>query len=145
MKKNLALLLTALLLVFSLTACGNDQKDNNTAGNGDAITGNDTAGNNTTGSADNGTTNETTNGGAGDTLLDDTKEGLNNVEDGVNNAIDDVLPGTGTTNRTAGTATPQGSRSGGVTYGQMLKNARVHDKDGDLTDLENTVTPGWTY
>lgn len=25
---------------------------------------------------------------------------------------------------------------------QMLKNARVHDTDGDLTDLENSVTPG---
>lgn len=121
MKKNLALLLTALLLVFSLTACGNDQKDNNTAGNGDAITGNDTAGNNTTGSADNGTTNETTNGGAGDTLLDDTKEGLNNVEDGVNNAIDDVLPGTGTTNSTAAPPLPRAAAAAASPMGRCSK------------------------
>ena len=30
----------------------------------------------------------------------------------------------------------------GASYEQMLRNARVHDTDGDLTDRENTVTPG---
>ena len=29
-----------------------------------------------------------------------------------------------------------------ASYRQMLRNARVHDLDGDLTDGENSVTPG---
>ena len=29
---------------------------------------------------------------------------------------------------------------GGVSYEQMLRNARVHDRDGDLTDRENSVS-----
>ena len=41
----------------------------------------------------------------------------------------------GTANRTSGT-------TGGTTYEQMLRNARVHDRDGDLTDWENGYTPG---
>lgn len=30
----------------------------------------------------------------------------------------------------------------GATYEEMLRNARVHDRDGDLSDGENAVTPG---
>ena len=32
----------------------------------------------------------------------------------------------------------------GATYGQMLRNGRVHDTNGILTDGENAVTPGTT-
>ena len=37
-----------------------------------------------------------------------------------------------------------GSRqeTGGVPLEEMLENARVHDRDGDLLDGENAVTPG---
>ena len=33
----------------------------------------------------------------------------------------------------------------GATYGQMLRNARVHDRDGFLLDGENAVTSGTTF
>lgn len=32
--------------------------------------------------------------------------------------------------------------TGGVSIDQMLRNARVHDRDGDLLDRENAMTPG---
>ena len=34
----------------------------------------------------------------------------------------------------------------GASYKQMLRNAMVHDTDGDLTDHENACTPGaWVW
>lgn len=52
--------------------------------------------------------------------------------------------------RKADSARPSGGESvrqqrsviHGATYGQMLRNARVHDQDGFLLDGENAVTPG---
>jgi len=33
----------------------------------------------------------------------------------------------------------------GATYDQMLRNAQVHDTDGNLYDYENAMTPGTRY
>lgn len=41
--------------------------------------------------------------------------------------------------------TKQSSLLKPATYGQMLQNARVHDADGNLSDHENSVTPGTLY
>ena len=50
---------------------------------------------------------------------------------------DSALTGGDTTVEDA--VTKQNSRPG-VSYGQMLRNARVHDSDGLLTDHENAAS-----
>jgi ABC-type oligopeptide transport system substrate-binding subunit len=138
MKRSLTLLLTLALLVCSLTACGgnNDQQDRND----DTVMGGETADNNMTAdngmtnngaTANNGTTNDsTTDNGTGDNLLDDAGNAIRNGVDDVEDTL------TGDNNTTSRSAT------GGISYRQMLENARVHDTDGDLTDHENAMTPG---
>lgn len=106
MKRSLTLLLASLFLVFSLTACGGNGKNNNGQNGNDqnnsAVTG-DTAGNNaengTNGTANNG---NTANGG----LVDDTGDVLEDIGNGTRDVLDDAgraLTGNnGTANRSAG-------------------------------------------
>ena len=105
MKRSLTLLLASLFLVFSLTACGGNGKNNGQNGNdqnNSAVTG-DTAGNNaengTNGTANNG---NTANGG----LVDDTGDVLEDIGNGTRDVLDDAgraLTGNnGTANRSAG-------------------------------------------
>lgn len=129
MRRSLALLFTSLLLVFALTACGGDKRNdgvndgvNNATGNNgvtdNGVLDNGTAGNNATNGLNNGTGQGTLDSGVpGDPVLGD------GVADGAN---------------------PQ-SAVRGATYGQMLRNGRVHDTDGFLNDYENAVTPGTIY
>ncbi len=127
MKRNLALLLTSVLLVFALTACGGDKKDN---GVNDAVPPvND--------NADNGANNGENGGVAG--------------QDGAPNdsGAGDVIPGDdgGMGDQPGGldeNVTKQNGRVG-VSYGQMLRNGRVHDTDGILTDGENAFMNGTSY
>ena len=118
MKRSLTLLLASLFLVFSLTACGGNGKNNNGQNGNDqnnsAATG-DTAGNNaengTNGTANNGNTanggvnNGTTNNGNGG-LVDDTGDVLEDIGNGTRDVLDDAgraLTGNnGTANRSAG-------------------------------------------
>ena len=118
MKRSLTLLLASLFLVFSLTACGGNGKNNNGQNGNDqnnsAVTG-DTAGNNaengTNGAANNGNTanggvnNGTTNNGNGG-LVDDTGDVLEDIGNGTRDVLDDAgraLTGNnGTANRSAG-------------------------------------------
>ncbi|MEG1594414.1 MAG: hypothetical protein RR350_08360 [Oscillibacter sp.] len=44
--------------------------------------------------------------------------------------------------KNGGTHSPM---QGGASYGQMLRNGRVHDRDGYLGDRENAHTPGSTF
>ena len=120
MKRSLTLLLASLFLVFSLTACGGNGKNNNGQNGNDqnnsAVTG-DTAGNNgntngttNNGNAENGTTangdtnNGTTNHNNGG-LIDDTGDVLEDIGNGTRNVLDDAgraLTGNnGTANRPA--------------------------------------------
>ena len=106
MKRSLTLLPASLFLVFSLTACGGNGKNNNGQNGNDqnnsAATG-DTAGNNaengTNGTANNG---NTANGG----LVDDTGDVLEDIGNGTRDVLDDAgraLTGNnGTANRSAG-------------------------------------------
>ena len=150
MIKHLTLLLTTALLLFSLTACGCSAKDSGS--NGSAVVGGETAGttedstspntgtsngesgagtgggsSNGSGGSQNGSTNGngTTVSNAGDTLLDDAQ---NAVNDGLNDAKDAL------DNATA--------KAGGTSFRQMMRNGRVHDTDGDLTDGENSRSDG---
>ena len=118
MKRSLTLLLASLFLVFSLTACGGNSKNNNGQNGNDqnnsTVTG-DTAGNNaengTNGTANNGNTanggvnNGTTNNGNGG-LVDDTGDVLEDIGNGTRDVLDDAgraLTGNnGTANRSAG-------------------------------------------
>ena len=118
MKRSLTLLLASLFLVFSLTACGGNGKNNNGQNGNDqnnsAVTG-DTAGNNaengTNGAANNGNTanggvnNGTTNNGNGG-LVDDTGDVLEDIGNGTRDVLDDAgraLTGNnGAANRSAG-------------------------------------------
>jgi len=144
MKRRLPLLLAALVLVFALTACGGGDESqsqnggsngttenqngttgsqNGTAGTQNGGNGNDSA---VTGGGDQNGTTDQNNGIAGG--LEDAGEDLKNgMED-----VGDALTGNDSRARTAS----------GSSYSQMVQNARVHDRDGDLTDGENAVTPG---
>ncbi|MEG1594601.1 MAG: hypothetical protein RR350_09320 [Oscillibacter sp.] len=42
-------------------------------------------------------------------------------------------------------ADPRRDTAYGASYGQMLRNGRVHDTDGNLRDGENPHTPGSTF
>jgi len=139
-RKSLAFLLAAAMMLFSLTACGNRDKvdQNGTAGQNDsAVIGGDSAGSQNNSAAQNGTNNPTdsthqpsagddhnTNTGNSNSLPEDAE---NAIQNGIHNAEDAVNKATN-----------------GVSYERMLNNGRVHDRDGDLTDLENSVTPGST-
>lgn len=140
MKRSLTLLLASLLLVFSLTACGGDDKQQDTANqDGSAVTNSDNANGNGSSADNNGTNGNGSGtgslaGDAGDAVTD----GIDDVTDGIDD-VGDALTGGDSQN---GTANKTRNTAGGVSYGQMLRNGRVHDRDGDLTDGENSVTRG---
>lgn len=134
MKRQFGLLLASVLLVFALTACGGDGKDTshdsgdqNTAGDsledaGDAIqdAGDDIL-------------------DAGEDILDpNDKDHADSGRDPADRHEDDALTGGDPTVEDA--VTKQSGRIG-VSYGKMLRNARVHDTDGFLKDGENAVSP----
>lgn len=173
MKHTWTLLLAVLLLAFSLTACGggdkqtNDQNNGNVTDNGtgnnaghdgaangditdDGITNGGAANGNTgsntdtgngsavVGGADdhntsngNGSSDANTNNNNGNSLIDDAEDAL----DDAGRALDGTL---------GGSAVKQSQGWHGTGFHQMLRNAQVHDTDGDLTDMENSVTPGST-
>lgn len=142
MKRSLTLLLASLLLVCSLAACGSDKKQD-TNQNDSAVTNsgnanedkNDTMTDDRTDTnGDNGTGTGSLAQDAGDAVTD----GIDDVKDGMED-VGDALTGDNTQN---GAAANKTHSTGGVTYGQMLRNGRVHDTDGDLTDGENSVTRG---
>lgn len=137
MKRSLALLLTSLLLVFSLTACGKDQQSDGADGNG-SVTDNSGAGGAMTGGGSdsaNGGVNDLTNGGVNDpvtggvngsgastdggSLADDAMDALDDVGDAARNAVRNGE------NAAGGTAGYTNSRIHGYTYDQMVRNGRV--------------------
>ena len=140
MKRQFALLLASALLVFALTACGGDDKDashdsgeQNTAGESIQDAGDNIA-------------------DAGEDILDagkdvldpdDNRDSQADLPETDRDTADRAAPPPPTdgTTSTEGTATKQSGRVG-VSYGQMLRNARVHDTDGFLKDGENAVSPG---
>ena len=114
MKRRAALVMAILMLVFALTACG--RKDTQQGGS----------------SQDNSTQNGTSQNdsaivGGESKSQSPVGEGIDDIRDSVGSAVDDI---TGSDN------------SGGVSYEQMLRNGKVHDRDGNLNDHENASTPG---
>ena len=122
MKRQFTLLLASVLVVFALTACGGNDKDTNQDNNGQNTVGEDIQ-------------------NAGEDIMDAGEDILdpdNNKNDqNTTDRGDSALTGGDTTVEDA--VTKQNSRPG-VSYGQMLRNARVHDSDGLLTDHENAAS-----
>ena len=131
MKKHLALSLASLLLAVSLTACGSGKSNN------DALEGGHSSDNSASDSVISG--DHKTEADSDSHPLEDAKEDMEDAADDVKDAL------TGDNAKNEGSAEKQNSLTGGVSFGQMLRNARVHDKDGDLTDHENSVTPGASH
>ena len=145
MMKHLTLLLTAALLVFNLTACGCSAKDSGSTTTGQETTGTteDSASPNT------GTSNGEAGAGTGSTS-GGSQNGSSGAsgEAGSNTGGTANSDGTGSLLEDAGDALKDGandvkdaldgsSKAGGVSFRQMVRNARVHDTDGILTDGEN--------
>lgn len=153
--KHLTLLLAAALLMFSLTACGCSAKDSGS--NDSAVVGGETAGTtNDSASPNTGTSNGETgagtgnssgsaaggesNGGSTSGTQNGTENGNSLVDDAqnaVNEGINDVQDALDGSSNTA-----KNSSAGGVSFRQMMRNGRVHDTDGDLTDGENSRSDG---
>ena len=66
-------------------------------------------------------------------------DSLEDAGDAIQDAGDDILDA-GEDPTVEDAVTKQSGRIG-VSYGQMLRNARVHDTDGFLKDGENAVSP----
>ena len=152
--KHLTLFLTAALLVFNLTACGCSAKDSGSTTTGQETTGTteDSASPNT------GTSNGEAGAGTGSTSGSTSGGSQNGAsggsgEAGSNTGGTAYSGGTGSLLEDAGDALKDGandvkdaldgsSKAGGVSFRQMVRNARVHDTDGDLTDGENSRSDG---
>ena len=152
--KHLTLLLTAALLVFNLTACGCSAKDS-----GSTTTGQETTGTTEDSTSPNtGTSNGESGAGTGSTSGSNSGGSQNGSssasgEAGSNTGGTANSDGTGSLLEDAGDALKDGandvkdaldgsSKAGGVSFRQMVRNARVHDTDGDLTDGENSRSDG---
>ena len=74
-------------------------------------------------------------------LEHDTKTAVDNLEDGVEDAARDVKDAV---DGAARSTEPKEDESlfRAASYEQMVRNAKVHDTDGILTDGENSLTPG---
>ena len=127
MKQTITALLLALTMLFSLTGC--TRKDN---------VNNSTTGNGTTSTPNSGTNNNTGNNGS-------SNEGNTNngtMNGGTNNGTDNNSSINGGSNSADSHSRSSGSDDlfGGRSYDQMLRDGRVRDSDGFLTDGENSVT-----
>ena len=135
MKRWITAAAVSLAALLALTACGGNDKDTNQDNNGQNTVGEDiqNAGEDIMDAGedvldpDNNNNNSNKDNGTGD-----HKNDQNTTDRG-----DSALTGGDTTVEDA--VTKQNSHPG-VSYGQMLRNARVHDSDGLLTDHENAAS-----
>lgn len=130
MKRNFGLLLASALLVFTLAACGGEDMNNGADSNDTPMTDN---------AVDNGVIADTPDNSVDDNT-GDTSDRTDNGTNTDGNDSNEAITGTDDANR-EDPVEKQSSRIG-ASYSQMLRNAHVHDTDGDLTDYENAVTPG---
>jgi hypothetical protein len=139
LKRSFSLLLSAMLLVFALSACG---RDNNSNGSTAGSNLNEAPVDPGTGSAmDDNTADDRTDANTDNhSLLEEGKEALEDGKDAVEDVVDPDHRDETVTDENA-TTEKQRSVLKEPTYGQMLRNAQVHDTDGDLWDHENAVSP----
>lgn len=122
MRRSFALALTALLLVFTLTACGSSTNDSTQTPSGSQSETSDTAqsGNNSSGSTSNDSDSAINGSGGSNSSEADQNtsagDAVDDVVDGVQDAVDDILPD--------GNANTSQRSTGGVPYGDMMHNDR---------------------
>ena len=150
MKRILILLLSLTLCLGGLTACGNDDR-NDTGNPGSSVTDGGTSGRDDgvldgDAGAPDGSTGGDVNGNGSGSMPDGA---LNNGTVGENPAASRDDAGSGDGAASSGRAAHSSARTAddetlfrAASYRQMLRNARVHDGDGILTDGENALTPG---
>ena len=122
LKRSLALLLTSLLLVFSLAACGRDQQPGDVDDNGvsdGSVTG-DVNNGGLTGGYDDGSVTGGVNDGNGGGMMDGAMDTMDGVGDAARNAVRDA--GDALTGSTTGYTK---NHMDGYTYDQMVRNGRV--------------------
>ena len=147
MKKRFALVLASAMLVFSLTACGEDKRNEAVIdGTDNTVTDQGQDGSMMDGSSQQDTGSDLKDDAQD--VGDDLKNGAEDLGDDLKNGAEDLVDGTEDAltgeDHTSNTSTKKSGSSIGSSYSQMLNNARVHDTDGDLTDHENASTPGTT-
>lgn len=124
MKTSLALLLTSLLLVFSLTACGKDQQPSDATNGGSVTDNNDAAGGNNSPVTGSDSSAPSSGGLTGGDTSADSGTANNSLTDDVGDAARDM----GNAARDMGDAitgrTADRTRSG-YSYNQMVRNGRV--------------------
>jgi len=118
-----------MMTVFSLTACGSGEGNSatgsgssNGAGSGSSAAGSGSSGSSSAAGSGNAA-------GSGRSAGDALTRGVQDVARGTENAVSDAT----------------GGMLRGASYDQMLRNAHVHDTDGNLYDYENAMTPGTRY
>lgn len=147
MKKRFALVLASAMLVFSLTACGEDKRNEAVIdGTNNTVTDQGQDGSMMDGSSQQDTGSDLKDDAQD--VGDDLKNGAEDLGDDLKNGAEDLVNGTDDVltdkDETSNTSAKKSGSSIGSSYSQMLNNARVHDTDGDLTDHENASTPGTT-
>ena len=126
MRRQFALLLTSVLLAFALTACGGDKDTHQDSGQSQT-----------------GSTLEEDVRDEAHKAENDVKDGVEDAKDGVEDAKDDIEDAlTGDSRTRHQSSAIKHDVQDGATFGQMLRNGRVHDTDGFLKDLENPVSSG---
>ena len=130
----IGVLAALVLALFAVAGCSSDNAGNNDNGgdNANPATENNDNGNGNNGDNNNGNNNADNNNSNKDNGTGDHKNDQNTTDRG-----DSALTGGDTTVEDAVT---KPNSHPGVSYGQMLRNARVHDSDGLLTDHENAAS-----
>lgn len=163
MKRIFAILLAGLLSLGALTACGTADSDT-TPGSGETTQNNSTGNGQASGNA--GSSTNGTGGTGGDSSITDPGSAITDdgditggamgktLQDGktltdhgsASDPADDPAAGDGINGRAnVSRSSAAGSNAPlfrGANFDQMVRNGLVHDRDGDLRDHENAVTPG---
>ena len=162
MKRIFAILLAGLLGLGALTACGTADSDQ-TPGSGETTQNNSSQ--NGQASGNTGSSMGGTNGTGGDSSITDPGSAITDDGDITGGAMEDTLQdgktltdhgsasdpaddpaaGDGISGRASANSSAAGSDAPlfrGASFDQMVRNGLVHDRDGDLRDHENAVTPG---
>lgn len=149
MKQLLILLLSLTLCLGGLTACGTDKRDDaadNNSGSGSVIDPDGSLMDPEDDVRDNPSAPNASQPNGGSAGSDPSGNGsasmpegaLNNGTVGENPAASQDSDGA----RSGRTAAQRETLFRPASYRQMLRNAQVHDRDGNLRDGENSVTPG---
>ena len=154
MKRILILLLSLTLCLGGLTACGTDKRDDaadNNSGSGSVIDPDGSLMDPEDDILENPSAPNASQPNGGSAGSDPSGNGSGSTPEGaLNNGTVGENPAAGRNDGDSSDGARSGRTAAGredalfrpASYRQMLRNAQVHDRDGDLRDGENSVTPG---